>query len=139
MTRVNREGAKHRYDHIFTSYEIQRLYIFYLQDFLTRFAKSEIGAQILLQCGLTSKLIECEFIDHRPDDSNLALHLTSFAYSQHYDPLSPSKMEQYRIVLSAVLRLIKAIVSSLGPGHQEFISQVSYLIYQVYFYIYFFK
>eukprot|EP00795_Rhopilema_esculentum_P005068 gene5068-181_t len=97
-------------------------------DFLTRFAKSEIGAQILLQCGLTSKLIECEFIDHRPDDSNLALHLTSFAYSQHYDPLSPSKMEQYRIVLSAVLRLIKAIVSSLGPGHQEFISQLQEFI-----------
>ena len=91
---------------------------------MTRFAQGEIGAQILLQSGIATKLIDCHFLDQRPEASGIGMQLSKLACSMNYDPLSPSKVEQYRVVFTSVLKLMQAIVSSLGPTHDDALNQV---------------
>eukprot|EP00794_Sanderia_malayensis_P012769 gene12769-14080_t len=98
-------------------------------SFLTRFSQTELGAQILLHSNLTARLAECQFLDHRPEElSNIGMQLSKMAYSMQYEPLSPNKAGQYRTVFMAVGKLIRALVSTFGPKHKDFLLQIQDIV-----------
>lgn len=90
----------------------------------TRIAQSFEGAKVLLQAGLLSRLAECAFLDQRPEQERAALSSGLYGYDQDMsdvlqDSFVPSVMERYRQLLMPSLKVVQAILTSLGSQHKE--------------------
>lgn len=88
---------------------------------LTCIAQSQEGAEVLLQSGLMSRLAECNFLNRRPEYESRGS--VSDEYSR--DSFVPSVMERYRQLLLPALKVIGAVLTSLGRGHREASMKVS--------------
>ena len=89
-----------------------------------RIAQSFEGAKVLLRAGLLSRLAECSFLDQRPEQERIGLSGSLYAYDQNMsevtqDSFVPSVMERYRQLLMPALKVILAILTSLGSQHKE--------------------
>ena len=90
----------------------------------TRIAQSFEGAKVLLQAGLLSRLAECAFLDQRPEQERAALSSGLYGYDQDMsdvlqDSFVPSVIERYRQLLMPALKVVQAILTSLGSQHKE--------------------
>lgn len=104
---------------------LKALYIYESKMALfARIAQSFEGAKVLLQAGLLSRLAECSFLDQRPEQERIGLSGSLYAYDQNMsevtqDSFVPSVMERYRQLLMPALKVILAILTSLGSQHKE--------------------
>ena len=104
---------------------LQALYIYESKMALfARIAQSFEGAKVLLQAGLLSRLAECSFLDQRPEQERIGLSGSLYAYDQNMsevtqDSFVPSVMERYRQLLMPALKVILAILTSLGSQHKD--------------------
>ena len=105
---------------------LQALYIYESKMALfARIAQSFEGAKVLLQAGLLSRLAECSFLDQRPEQERIGLSGSRlYADDQNMsevtqDSFVPSVMERYRQLLMPALKVILAILTSLGSQHKE--------------------
>ena len=78
---------------------------------MTRIGESSVGADMLLQCGLMSKLAECNVFDMRPETTSIKNSEDSFI---------PTILHRYRYqILFPVLKLCLAILTSLGVENRQ--------------------
>ncbi|XP_013384593.1 nuclear pore complex protein Nup205 [Lingula anatina] len=97
---------------------LRALYIYESKmGLLTRLAESATGAQTLLQCGIMSRLAECNFFDLRPEMEGPP----RFHQEQSF---IPSILMRYRQLLLPALKLCLAVMTSLGIENKKAANQV---------------
>jgi len=78
---------------------------------LSRVATSHMGAEILLQAGLLTRLAELSVIDLRPDPDAILL--------RNEEDLTSGVLKMYHNIFFPILRLIQSILSTMGAGNKS--------------------
>ena len=91
---------------------IRAMYVYEAKvGLLARLATNHLGAELLLQAGLMTRLAELTVLDLRPDPDAILL--------RNEEDLMSSVLKMYHNILFPILRLVQSILATLGAGNRS--------------------